>query len=575
MAPVETTTTVTGQNAAHRGTATNARKAGRHRGEGQWALGHLEPLNPNERVKKDDDGLNVRRRIETIYAHHGFAAIDPADLRGRFRWWGLYTQRKPGIDGGKTATLAPEELDDEYFMLRIRIDGGQLDLSQLRAIAEVSTTYARGTADLTDRQNIQLHWVRIEDVPAIWEKLEAVGLSTTEACGDTPRVILGSPVAGIAADEIIDGTKAIEEIKRRFIGDEAFSNLPRKYKTAISGSPQQDVCHEVNDISFVGAIHPQHGPGFDLWVGGGLSTNPRLAVRLGAWVPLQDVPDVWAGVTAIFRDYGYRRLRNRARLKFLVHDWGPEHFRAVLESPEYLGRTLVDGPPPAPASGTRDHVGVYPQRDGRFYVGFAPKVGRVNGPLLSKIADVAEEHGSARIRTTTEQKLLVLDLAEDQVEPLVTAMEALGFAARPSTFRRQTMACTGIEYCKLAIVETKARAMRLIDELERRLPDFAEPLTINVNGCPNSCARFQIADIGLKGMIVTDQEGRQVEGFQVHLGGALGVSPGFGRKLRGLKVTAEDAPDYVERVVRRFAAQRTNDERFADWIARAEEEDLT
>jgi sulfite reductase (ferredoxin) len=575
MAPVETATTVTDQNAAHRSTAANARKAGRHRGEGQWALGHFEPLNPNERVKKDDDGLNVRRRIETIYAHRGFAAIDPADLRGRFRWWGLYTQRKPGIDGGKTATLAPEELDDEYFMLRIRIDGGQLDLSQLRAIAEVSTTYARGTADLTDRQNIQLHWVRIEDVPAIWEKLEAVGLSTTEACGDTPRVILGSPVAGIAADEIIDGTEAIEEINRRYIGDEAFSNLPRKYKTAISGSPQQDVCHEVNDISFVGAVHPQHGPGFDLWVGGGLSTNPRLAVRLGAWVPLQEVPDVWAGVTAIFRDYGYRRLRNRARLKFLVHDWGPARFRAVLESPEYLGRTLVDGPPPAPPSGTRDHVGVYPQRDGRFYVGFAPKVGRVNGPLLSKIADVVEEHGSTRIRTTTEQKLLVLDLAEDQVEPLVTAMEALGLAARPSTFRRQTMACTGIEYCKLAIVETKARAMRLIDELERRLPDFAEPLTINVNGCPNSCARFQIADIGLKGMIVTDQEGRQVEGFQVHLGGALGVSPGFGRKLRGLKVTAEDVPDYIERVVRRFAAQRTNEERFADWIARAEEEDLT
>jgi sulfite reductase (ferredoxin) len=218
---------------------------------------------------------------------------------------------------------------------------------------------------------------------------------------------------------------------------------------------------------------------------------------------------------------------------------------------------------------------VYQQRDGRYYVGFAPKVGRVSGPLLSKIADVAEEHGSARIRTTTEQKLLVLDVAADRVEPLVAAMEALGFAARPSIFRRQMMACTGIEYCKLAIVETKARAMQFIDELERRLPDFAEPLTINVNGCPNSCARFQIADIGLKGVIVTDRLGRQVEGFQVHLGGALGASAGFGRKLRGLKVTAEDVPDYIERVVRRFAAQRTDEERFADWVARAEEGDLT
>src|SRR5882757_10626151 len=177
---------------------------GRPRGEGQWALGHREPLNPNERSKKDDNPLNVRARIESIYAHRGFDSIDPADLRGRFRWWGLYTQRKPGIDGGKTATLEPEELDDRFFMLRIRVEGGQLSTEQLRVIAEISTTYARDTADITDRQNIQLHWIRIEDMPAIWEKLEAVGLYTTEACGDVPRVIISSPVAGIAADEIID-----------------------------------------------------------------------------------------------------------------------------------------------------------------------------------------------------------------------------------------------------------------------------------------------------------------------------------------------------------------------------------
>src|SRR5512139_2085082 len=182
----------------------------RPRGEGQWALGHREPLNPNERTKKDDDGLNVRARIESIYAHRGFASIDPADLRGRMRWWGLYTQRKPGIDGGRTAVLEPHELDDEYFMLRIRIDGGQLDLEQLRAVADVSTRYGRDTADITDRQNVQLHWVRIEDVPAIWKRLEGVGLSTAEACGDTPRVVLGSPVAGVAADEVLDATPAIQ-----------------------------------------------------------------------------------------------------------------------------------------------------------------------------------------------------------------------------------------------------------------------------------------------------------------------------------------------------------------------------
>ncbi|KAA6213259.1 nitrite/sulfite reductase [Streptomyces albofaciens JCM 4342] len=551
--------------------ATTRRKAGRHRGEGQWAVGHFTPLNGNEQFKKDDDGLNVRTRIETIYAKTGFASIDPNDLRGRMRWWGLYTQRKPGIDGGKTAVLEPEELEDEHFMLRVRVDGGRLSVAQLRAIGEISQEYARGTADITDRQNIQLHWIRIEDVPAIWEKLESVGLSTTEACGDCPRVIIGSPVAGIAADEIIDGSSAIEEIERRFIGSKEFSNLPRKFKTAISGSPVQDVVHEINDVAFVGVEHPEHGPGFDLWVGGGLSTNPRLGERLGAWVPLAEVPDAWAGVVGIFRDYGYRRLRNRARLKFLMADWGPEKFRQVLED-EYLKRKLLDGPAPAePSSRWRDHIGVHRQKDGRFYVGFAPRVGRVDGATLVKVAELAAAHGSDRLNTTVEQKMIILDVAEDQVEPLVAGLEALDFQVRPSPFRRGTMACTGIEFCKLAIVETKGRGAALIDELERRMPDFEEPITINLNGCPNACARIQTADIGLKGQLVLDADGNQVEGYQVHLGGALGLQAGFGRKVRGLKVTAAELPDYVERVLTNFQEQREEGERFATWAARADE----
>ncbi|MFE7110067.1 nitrite/sulfite reductase [Streptomyces sp. NPDC057575] len=556
-------------------TTTPRRKAGRHRGEGQWAVGHHTPLNGNEQFKKDDDGLNVRTRIETIYSKRGFDSIDPNDLRGRMRWWGLYTQRKPGIDGGKTAILEPEELDDRYFMLRVRIDGGRLTTAQLRVIGEISQEYARGTADITDRQNIQLHWIRIEDVPAIWEKLEAVGLSTTEACGDCPRVIIGSPVAGIAADEIIDGTPAVDEIHDRYIGNKEFSNLPRKFKTAISGSPVQDVVHEINDIAFVGVVHPEHGPGFDVWVGGGLSTNPRLAERLGAWVPLDEVPDVWAGVVGIFRDYGYRRLRNRARLKFLMADWGPAKFRQVLED-EYLKRPLTDGPAPEqPSSRWRDHVGVHQQQDGRFYVGFAPRVGRVDGSTLAKIADLAAAHGSDRLRTTVEQKMIILDVAQDQVDSLVAGLEALDFQVRPSPFRRGTMACTGIEFCKLAIVETKARGAALIDELERRLPDFDEPLTININGCPNACARIQTADIGLKGQLVLDDDGNQVEGYQVHLGGALGLEAGFGRKVRGLKVTSAELPDYVERVLGRFQEEREEGERFATWAARAGTESLS
>ncbi|TDT39850.1 sulfite reductase (ferredoxin) [Streptomyces sp. BK208] len=555
--------------------ASPRRKVSRHRGEGQWAAGHFTPLNGNEQTKKDDDGLNVRTRIETIYSKRGFDSIDPGDLRGRMRWWGLYTQRRQGIDGGKTAILEPEELDDRYFMLRVRIDGGALTTAQLRVVGEISQEFARGTADITDRQNVQYHWIRIEDVPEIWNRLEGVGLSTVTACGDTPRVMIGSPVAGIAEDEIIDGTPALEEMKRRVLNNPAYSNLPRKFKTAISGSPVQDVVHEINDVAFVGVEHPEHGPGFDLWVGGGLSTNPKLGVRLNAWVPIEDVPDVYEGVISIFRDYGYRRLRNRARLKFLVADWGPEKFRQVLED-EYLKRKLTDGPAPAePTSRWRDHIGVHRQKDGRYYVGFAPRVGRVDGTVLTKVADLAEAHGSGRVRTTVEQKMIVLDVEEGQVDSLVESLEALDLTARPSTFRRGTMACTGIEFCKLAIVETKARGASLIDELERRLPDFDEPLTINLNGCPNACARIQTADIGLKGQLMLDERGEQVEGYQVHLGGALGLEAGFGRKVRGLKVTARELPDYVERVLKRFQAEREDGERFAAWAARASEEALS
>lgn len=544
------------------------------RSNGQWALGEREPLNPNEVFKLEDDGLNVRARVEEIYSKQGFASIPGDDLRGRLRWWGMYTQRKPGIDGGRTASIPPEDLEDEYFMVRVRSDGGRLTLEQLRVIAQISIDFGRGTADVSDRQNIQLHWVRIEDVPEIWRRLEAVGLSTAEACGDTPRVVLGSPVAGVAADEIIDGTPAIDEIVRKYVLDPEFSNLPRKFKSAISGSPRLDVAHEINDISFVGVVHPEFGPGFDLWVGGGLSTNPHLAVRLGAWVPLHDVPEVWAGVISIYRDYGYRRLRNKARLKFLVADWGAAKFREVLET-EYLHRALVDGPAPEGSpDGRNDHVGVHPQNDGRFYIGAAPIVGRLSGEILHGLADVAERAGADRVHLTAHQKIVMLNVAADAVQDAVAGIEALGLSVGATTFRRGTMACTGVEYCKLAIVETKANAKALIAELEDRLPTFDKPLSIHVNGCPNSCARIQVADIGLKGIRLNDADGNDVEGFQVHLGGALGQRAEFGRTVRGLKVRAAELPDYVERVVRNYEAQSDGTESFGEWAVRADESAL-
>lgn len=551
-----------------------AKPAKRPRGEGQWALGYREPLNANEQAKKDDNPLNVRQRIETIYAPNGFDSIDKGDLRGRFRWWGLYTQRKPGFDGTWTGDENTDMLEDEYFMLRVRSDGGDLSLAALRTLGGISTEFARDTADLSDRQNVQYHWIDVRNMPEIWRRLDEVGLQTTEACGDCPRVVLGSPLAGQHPDEVIDGTPAVNEIVKRYIGKPEYSNLPRKFKTAISGL--QDVVHEVNDVAFIGVVHPEHGPGFDLWVGGGLSTNPMLAQRVGVWVPLDEVPDVWEAVVSVFRDYGYRRLRAKARLKFLIKDWGVEKFREVLEQ-EYLKRPLLDGPAPTPVTRPIDHVGVTKLKNGLNAVGVSPIAGRVTGTILTKVADLAEAAGSDRVRFTPYQKLIVLDVPDDKLEELRAGLDALGLPSAPSHWRRNLMACTGIEFCKLSFAETRSRSQVLVPELEKRLEDINAqldvPVTININGCPNSCARIQVADIGFKGQMIDDGNGPE-EGFQVHLGGSLGLDSGFGRKLRQHKVLATELGDYIERVVRNFVKQREPDERFAQWAVRAEEADL-
>lgn len=553
---------------------TTARPA-KARNEGQWALGHREPLNANEELKKAGNPLDVRERIENIYAKQGFDSIDKTDLRGRFRWWGLYTQREQGYDGTWTGDDNIDKLEAKYFMMRVRCDGGALSAAALRTLGQISTEFARDTADISDRQNVQYHWIEVENVPEIWRRLDDVGLQTTEACGDCPRVVLGSPLAGESLDEVLDPTWAIEEIVRRYIGKPDFADLPRKYKTAISGL--QDVAHEINDVAFIGVNHPEHGPGLDLWVGGGLSTNPMLAQRVGAWVPLGEVPEVWAAVTSVFRDYGYRRLRAKARLKFLIKDWGIAKFREVLET-EYLKRPLIDGPAPEPVKHPIDHVGVQRLKNGLNAVGVAPIAGRVSGTILTAVADLMARAGSDRIRFTPYQKLVILEIPDALLDDLIAGLDALGLQSRPSHWRRNLMACSGIEFCKLSFAETRVRAQHLVPELERRLEDINSqldvPITVNINGCPNSCARIQIADIGFKGQMIDDGHGGSVEGFQVHLGGHLGLDAGFGRKLRQHKVTSDELGDYIDRVVRNFVKHRSEGERFAQWVIRAEEDDL-
>jgi sulfite reductase (ferredoxin) len=356
-------------------------------------LGYREPLNAPEQGKRDDDGLNVGERIHAYAAawkRGEIASIDNifvGDLRSRFRWYGLYTQR-------------PEE--DGYFMLRIRIPGGVLTSEQTRTIGRISEEFGQDVADVTDRQNVQLHWIRLYDIPEIWDRLHAVGLTTQESCGDVPRNILGCPLAGVEADEILDATDLVYACNERVVGDPAFSNLPRKYKTSITGCRHQCAVHEANDLSFVGIELDDGRRGFDVWVGGGLSSTPHFAQRLGVFVPPEQVVEVFVGVTAVFRDYGYRRSRNKARLKFLVKDWGPELFRRELEE-EYLGYALEDGPPAKPSSEVhRDHTGVGRQHDGLNSLGFPLRNGRITGTELQALADLADELGAGRLRSLVE-----------------------------------------------------------------------------------------------------------------------------------------------------------------------------
>lgn len=551
---------------------TTQRRPRAKKSDGQWKVDGRTPLNHDEEVKQEQEVLQVYDRIVNIYSKQGFASIPADDLAPRFKWLGIYTQRRQDL-GTEFTGQDNAVLQDQYFMMRVRFDGGRFTPEQLRVVGEISREYARSTADFTDRQNIQLHWLRIEDIPAIFDKLDAVGLSPLLGCGDVPRVILGSPVAGVAADEIIDATPAIEAIKEKYLFDPQFHNLPRKFKSAISGNARQDVTHEIQDLAFIGSVHPEHGPGFECFVGGGLSTNPMLGQSLGAWIPLEEVPEVWAGVLSIFRDYGFRRLRNRTRLKFLVKEWGIEKFRSVLEE-EYLGRPLLDGPHNETNTGYRDHIGVHRQRNGKFYVGVKPTVGHSTGEQLVAIADIARQFGVEKLRTTPYKELLFLDVDHGNVAALQKALDEVGLYSRPSEWRRNILSCTGMEFCKLAHTTTKSRAIELVDVLEDRLGEVDVPISIALNGCPNSCARTQVADIGFKGQTLTDADGTRREGFQVHLGGSMSLNPNFGRKLKGHKVFADDVADYVTRVVTHFTQQREEGETFQHWVERAAEEDL-
>ena len=524
-----------------------------------------------ERLKRELNPWGALSEIRR-FGREGLGAVPP-EWQTYFRWWGVYSQGDgAGVTGGKggEGRAAP------YFMVRIRIPNGLLVATQLRAIADLADRHARGVADLTVRQNIQLHWVRVEDLPVVLDGLTAVGLTTMGSCGDDTRNITGCPLAGVDADEVVDASPLVHAATAMLNGAAEFYNLPRKYKISITGCRAWCSYPEIQDVGLTALRHPDTGEiGFSLRVGGGLSTDPHLGVRLGAFVPWDHVLVVLKAVTELFRDQEVlRQSREKARLKFLflTHDWTADGFQAALE--QRLGFALPAGVPETPPDDVyRDHVGIHAQKvPGTTYVGAAVLRGRATPARLRAAADLADRHGSGEIRTTIMQNLLIPNVPRAEAADVARALEAAGLPLEASSFRRGTVACTGSEFCKLALTETKGFAAGLVDELERRLPGFEEHVKLHVTGCPNSCGQHWIADIGLEGKKVK-VEGQMVDAYYFCVGGGVGKHQAKARPI-GYRIPAAEVPGAIERLLHAYRADRRNGENFRQFSARHTNEEL-
>ncbi len=525
-----------------------------------------------ERLKAAINPWAAHAEIER-FGREGWDSIPPEWLNTYFRWWGIYTQGDGvGAVGGKGG----EGKAVPYLMLRIRIPNGLLTSRQLATIADVAERYARGVADITVRQNIQLHWIRIEDLPAVIRALSGVGITTLGACGDVTRNVTGCPVAGVDADEIADASPLAQAATDMLNGSPDFYNLPRKFKISITGCRVWCSYPEINDVALTALRHPYTGlPGFSLRVGGGLSTDPHLAPRLDAFIPWHQALAVVKGVAEIFRDSDVlRQNREKARLKFLFlqHGWTAERFQAELE--RRLGEKLEPGVPEiAPKDIYRDHVGIHPQKqDGFAYVGIAVLRGRVQAAQLRALAALALRYGSGDLRTTGMQNLLVLNVPRTRAEELGREVEGLGLRLEGSPFWRGTIACTGSEFCKIALTETKGFARHLVDDLEARLPGFEQHLKIHVTGCPNSCGQHWIADIGLEGK-KTKVDGQMVDAYYFCVGGAVGAHQATARPV-GYRTAATEVPAAIERLLRVYLAERREGDNFRQFCAARSDEEI-
>jgi sulfite reductase (ferredoxin) len=527
-----------------------------------------------ERLKREK---NAWEHIDEIreFARKGFDSVPPEWLGTYFRSWGVYTQGDgAGVIGGSKG----EGKAVPYFMVRIRIPNGLLTSAQVNELAALSDQLGNGVADITVRQNVQLHWVKIEDLPQLFERLQRVGLRTTGACGDVTRTVTGCPLAGFDAHEIADVSAVAVAIDKELGGNSEFYNLPRKFKITVTGCPDWCSYPEINDIGLTATKRVRDGreeTGFSLRVAGGLSTEPHLAVKLNAFVKWEQAIPVARAITEVFRTSDVlRQSRDKARMKFLFlqHGWTAERFLAAIE--EKLGHALEPAEPEQlPAQLHRDHIGVQAQKQsGLFSVGASVLRGRITPGQLRVAADLAKRFGDEKVRATISQNILLVNIPQEHVQTVVQELTAAGLPVETSVFARGTVACTGSEFCKLALTETKGFARWLTETLDERFPDFQDHLRLHITGCPNSCGQHWIADIGIEGKKIK-ADGKMVDAYYFCVGGSVGEIATIARPV-GYRCRAEEVPDAISRLLSKFKERPTAGENIQKFLARHGNEEL-
>ena len=525
-----------------------------------------------ERLKREKNPWEAFEEIRA-FAREGRASVMPEWAEFYFKWWGIYTQ---GDGAGVTGGTGGSGKATEFFMMRIGIPGGICTAAQLRAVGQLARDHGRNLADITTRQAIQLHWLTVDSLPAAVEALDAAGLSPRGACGDVVRNVTGCPLAGVDGQELIDASPLAKAVAREVNGNSEFYNLPRKFKITVTGCPVWCSYPEINDIAITAVRHPETDEvGYSVRVGGGLSADPHLAVKLNAFVHEDQAVAVVRGIVEIFREQqGLRESRDRARMKhlFLREGWTAERFLIELQSK--LQFQLAPGvEEDVPDDVFRDHVGVRPQKQpGLYSVGATVLNGRMTGEQLLAIAELSEKYARAEVRTTVMQNFVIPHVPQANLEVVLHELAALGLTVEATNFWRGAVACTGTEFCKLAITETKGFARWLVEEMEGRLPGFDQQIKLHVTGCPNSCGQHWIADVGLEGKKIK-HEGKLADAWSFALGGALGVHAGVAR-LVNYRCLSEDVPDALERLLRGYLTTRSAEQNLRAWFAARSNEEL-